>query len=95
MRTLFVMLAAAAIFGCASTERQTSMDTLRIAADGTTYFNGKKMSIAAISKTIVTGPMIIQADSSASHDKVVEVLGQLQQAGVSKVSFHVDGKSEK
>jgi biopolymer transport protein ExbD len=87
MKTGFAILMAASLTGCATIGTQNKMDVVKIDADGTTYLNGVRTPVASLSESFEKDEVIIEAERSTPHDKVVTVLEEAREAGVPTVSF--------
>jgi biopolymer transport protein ExbD len=87
MKYIFTLLIAIALTSCATIGTQTKIDIVKIDKDGNVQLNGKQMPVTSLSESFKNEAVVIEADSSTSHGKVMAVIKETTEAGITNVSF--------
>ena len=82
--TLWISLLLA---GCATCGHHHATDMVKIDADGSVTLNGEKVPIESLSESLRHNTVIIDAHTSTPHAKVIAVLEETQEAGISNVQI--------
>lgn len=87
MKYIFTQLIALALTSCATIGNQTKTDIVTIYKDGRVQLNGKQMPVNTLAQSFRNEAVVIKADNSTSYSKVMAVMKETTEAGITNVLF--------